>query len=478
MEPPASASNPVFAGLLPEELALNCLSFLDARSLCRAQRVSKSWQRLATDDQLWKGVSEQRFGNIATRLHGTRPWKETYKTCERRDLVYAGVPQNKQINSLESIGSFCDDEISVTVDRKGIAHVFETKTLKELQTVDLKLDEEILNNPKSSYITRHGNQVGFVFRTDSFKSITVWDRSKGKICLSKCEDSNASDWRGKNLHLYGDYAATFYWNRVEIYNITTHRPSEPLNNEADVYISCDQFVITTHAENGEVQIRVFDLTKLQYVATLFSTNPLQNTLGCTYLSAYKHEDTLILSRKEGRECFIEVWDINTWQRIRSYEIKETALFVPVVCFANEKLIIYKNSSLQSFCILNRINGHFLYADNGVDANGQRQFSKYFSVMGSICYINVHHGLIFVGTNYATVYFYDPLTHEKVRDIHHQNALMHAMHVKDTKVIMHTDKGTFEYAFTIPPKTIPSTPIVQAFQEGAADLVNRIRGLWR
>lgn len=45
--------------VLPRELALRCMSFLDAMSLGRAAQVSKSWKALADDDLLWRTMCEQ-----------------------------------------------------------------------------------------------------------------------------------------------------------------------------------------------------------------------------------------------------------------------------------------------------------------------------------------------------------------------------------------------------------------------------------
>jgi F-box and WD-40 domain protein CDC4 len=55
----ADAVNPAlkcdFLGLLPPELALNIVKFLDLRSMCRASQVSKKWRRLINcDEKHWK----------------------------------------------------------------------------------------------------------------------------------------------------------------------------------------------------------------------------------------------------------------------------------------------------------------------------------------------------------------------------------------------------------------------------------------
>ncbi|KAF9228036.1 WD40 repeat-like protein [Gyrodon lividus] len=48
--------------VLPREVCLKVLAYLDATSLCRAAQVSKQWHSLADDDILWRGICEQHIG--------------------------------------------------------------------------------------------------------------------------------------------------------------------------------------------------------------------------------------------------------------------------------------------------------------------------------------------------------------------------------------------------------------------------------
>ncbi|KAH8102852.1 WD40-repeat-containing domain protein [Cristinia sonorae] len=48
--------------VLPREISLKILKYLDAISLCRAAQVSKQWRGLADDDILWRGICEQHIG--------------------------------------------------------------------------------------------------------------------------------------------------------------------------------------------------------------------------------------------------------------------------------------------------------------------------------------------------------------------------------------------------------------------------------
>ncbi len=46
-----------FVGILPPELSLNILRFLDAKSLCRASQVSRRWRHIVnSDEQAWKDI--------------------------------------------------------------------------------------------------------------------------------------------------------------------------------------------------------------------------------------------------------------------------------------------------------------------------------------------------------------------------------------------------------------------------------------
>ncbi|CAI4386742.1 BGN_3a_G0026610.mRNA.1.CDS.1 [Saccharomyces cerevisiae] len=48
-----------FISILPQELSLKILSYLDCQSLCNATRVCRKWQELADDDRVWYHMCEQ-----------------------------------------------------------------------------------------------------------------------------------------------------------------------------------------------------------------------------------------------------------------------------------------------------------------------------------------------------------------------------------------------------------------------------------
>jgi len=48
--------------VLPREVSLKILGYLDATSLCRAAQVSRRWKAVADDNILWRGICEQHIG--------------------------------------------------------------------------------------------------------------------------------------------------------------------------------------------------------------------------------------------------------------------------------------------------------------------------------------------------------------------------------------------------------------------------------
>lgn len=67
-------------GVLPREVSLKVLAYLDATSLCRAAQVSKRWRALADDDILWRGICEQHIGQKCLKCGWGLPILERKRT--------------------------------------------------------------------------------------------------------------------------------------------------------------------------------------------------------------------------------------------------------------------------------------------------------------------------------------------------------------------------------------------------------------
>ncbi|KAI1318422.1 hypothetical protein EDD11_006506 [Mortierella claussenii] len=73
-----------FISILPTEIALRILSYLDATSLCHAAQVCKTWKRLADDDVVWHRMCEQHIGLKCTKCGWGLPLLEKKKVRSKR----------------------------------------------------------------------------------------------------------------------------------------------------------------------------------------------------------------------------------------------------------------------------------------------------------------------------------------------------------------------------------------------------------
>lgn len=85
-----------FISLLPRELALSVLSFLEPKDLLRAAQTCRSWRFLAEDNLLWKekcreaGIEE--VPRRRSRSSNTSPWKAAYMRQHMIEMNWRNKP--------------------------------------------------------------------------------------------------------------------------------------------------------------------------------------------------------------------------------------------------------------------------------------------------------------------------------------------------------------------------------------------------
>ncbi|KAJ6546434.1 quinon protein alcohol dehydrogenase-like superfamily [Mycena vulgaris] len=85
--------------ILPREVSLKILGYLDATSLCRAAQVTKKWKGLADDDILWRGICEQHIGQKCHKCGWGLPIlekKRTYRASPSPGPDLSSVPSKRQ----------------------------------------------------------------------------------------------------------------------------------------------------------------------------------------------------------------------------------------------------------------------------------------------------------------------------------------------------------------------------------------------
>lgn len=470
MEPPVRAVNPDRFAALPAELAALCLGNLDNRSILRTQRVSKGWQRLANSEVVWEIVCKRAFGDRAQGLKGNNTWQATYRFTVIREAILAGPSLCKSISSTESICSYCDYEITVTVTKKGQASIVSTaqKAIKTKvpQTFDLQLSPAILNDLSDydrSYITRHSQYIAFVFYTRNahdghFQFVRVWDMTQGKLCFQ-----TSGPYFFRSFHLYKQFAIKSYYHTVEVWNMHDGNHIATLEKE-DIQgglLHAEQFLILRSKKS---EIRVFDIDKNTYVKTLADS--------VVYYRAFILENTLILSKFGVPNAAMECWDINQWEMRQSSQVPSLSSGIsPPVIQAEENVILY--GQYNNFYALDREANKLIPV-----SQGQYPLEILMNVQesGPICYLRNHHGLIFVGMTKGHIYVYDQIAGKQVHHLilpkHDQEYIMYGMHAQNNTIIVSTNHGLFEWSFALPPK--PGAP-----KEGfIASLFERVFGARR
>ncbi|OAX33656.1 WD40 repeat-like protein [Rhizopogon vinicolor AM-OR11-026] len=86
-------------GVLPREVSLKVLAYLDATSLCRAAQVSKQWKALADDDVLWRGICEQHIGQKCLKCGWGLPILERKRTMRFTSSPPSGLASTSQPSS-------------------------------------------------------------------------------------------------------------------------------------------------------------------------------------------------------------------------------------------------------------------------------------------------------------------------------------------------------------------------------------------
>ncbi|KAG6376050.1 WD40 repeat-like protein [Boletus reticuloceps] len=95
--------------VLPREVSLKILAYLDATSLCRAAQVSKHWRSLADDDILWHEICQQHIGQKCLKCGWGLPIlgrRRQARPGSASPFMPPSPPPSKR--ELETPKSYCD----------------------------------------------------------------------------------------------------------------------------------------------------------------------------------------------------------------------------------------------------------------------------------------------------------------------------------------------------------------------------------
>ncbi|KAF4615217.1 hypothetical protein D9613_002803 [Agrocybe pediades] len=132
--------------VLPREISLKILGYLDATSLCRAAQVTKRWKNLADDNLVWRSICEQHIGQKCHKCGWGLPIlekKRAYRPKSRSPCPSPG-PSSSLKRSAADVD--CPDAPPVKRQRSG------TASSDELQPNDESLSSTLLAPDPSASI--------------------------------------------------------------------------------------------------------------------------------------------------------------------------------------------------------------------------------------------------------------------------------------------------------------------------------------
>ena len=97
--------------VLPREVALRILGYLDATSLCRAAQVSNRWRCLADDNILWRVICEQHIGQKCHKCGWGLPILERRRAAARRPKSIPPRPSPSQFSPFSTSQSISSSSL-------------------------------------------------------------------------------------------------------------------------------------------------------------------------------------------------------------------------------------------------------------------------------------------------------------------------------------------------------------------------------
>ncbi|KAH1003776.1 F-box/WD repeat-containing protein 7-like [Dendroctonus ponderosae] len=173
-----------FISLLPKELALKVLSFLDPPDLLKAAQTCHSWKMLADDNLLWKekcrevGVEDVPARRVITRVIKIKmsPWKAAYMRFHDIEMNWRHSP----IRTPKMLKGH-DDHVITCLQFSGnkIVSGSDDNTLKVWSAISGKLMRTLSGHTGGVWSSQMSGNIVISGSTD--RTLKVWDAESG-IC--------------------------------------------------------------------------------------------------------------------------------------------------------------------------------------------------------------------------------------------------------------------------------------------------------
>jgi F-box/WD-40 domain protein 7 len=192
-----------FISLLPRELALNVLSFLEPKDLLRAAQTCCSWRFLAEDNLLWKekcrqaGIEEIPKRRCSPRSLGTQtsPWKAAYMRQHAIETNW----RSKPIRSPKMLKGH-DDHVITCLQFCGnrIVSGSDDNTLKVWSAITGKCLRTLVGHTGGVWSSQMSG--GTIISGSTDRTLKVWDAETGN-CIHTLNGHTSTV---RCMHLHGN----------------------------------------------------------------------------------------------------------------------------------------------------------------------------------------------------------------------------------------------------------------------------------
>ncbi|KAI8336638.1 hypothetical protein BC941DRAFT_461508 [Chlamydoabsidia padenii] len=202
-----------FVSILPHEVSLQIFSYMDAKSLCYAAQVSRSWRSLADDDALWHRMCEQHIDKKCTKCGWGLPLLDKKRqTVRKRSLTTSSQSSSSTttINNtnpppVDSLRTPCgpttyqDKDTESTNDNNKRLKVDSSSSSFDSFSNDTSLRPPLAPSPGQGVILRRRPwkevyserlKVERNWRNNKYTVRTLAGHTDGVMCVQFCDSSN------------------------------------------------------------------------------------------------------------------------------------------------------------------------------------------------------------------------------------------------------------------------------------------------
>ncbi|CAG0890087.1 unnamed protein product [Darwinula stevensoni] len=323
-----------FISLLPEQnldhIAENILSYLDAKSLCAAELVSKEWSRVIADgslwkklierkvrtDSLWRGLAERRAWikylfkpRPGEKPQGHKFYRSLYPTIMQdiENIEYnwrSGRHTLQRINcrSENSKGVYC-----LQYDDQKIVSGLRDNTIKIWERSTLQCTKVLTGHTGSVLCLQYDDQVIISGSSDS--TVRVWDVNTGamvKTLFHHCEAVLHLRFNNGMMVTCSKDRSIAVWDMVSPSEINLRRVLVGHRAAVNVVDFDEKYIVSA---SGDRTIKVWNTSSCEFVRTL---NGHKRGIACL-----QYRDRLVVSGSSDNT--IRLWDIETGSCLRILE---------------------------------------------------------------------------------------------------------------------------------------------------------------